>query len=101
MADQKQWSTELLVRCKIPLQGKRSGPISRDEQQCVIRALNDRTVFLEHYHRALAEARLPENIPTTQFDNQPVANSRTLDTQRDNKVQLQHQATNTTSSTSS
>jgi uncharacterized protein YecT (DUF1311 family) len=51
LADQRRWLKKYPPRCGIPARGKRLAVISKDEQLCVTKALEERRDFLEQYHR--------------------------------------------------
>lgn len=73
LADQRRWLKEYPPRCEIPARGGRPTVISRDQQLCVDRALEERTVFLEQYASSTRQAssstrpttRPPESQTTT------------------------------------
>jgi uncharacterized protein len=59
LAGQRQWLKEFPPRCGVSARGKRLAVISKDQQLCITKALEERTAFLDQYNSPAAEAQSP------------------------------------------
>jgi hypothetical protein len=68
LADQRRWLKDFPPKCGVPARGKRPPMISRDQQLCVERALEERQAFLVQYYdsssptNALNEAQVTPDL---------------------------------------
>jgi len=57
LADQRQWLKEFPPHCGVPAKGKHLVTIPKAAQECIGKALAERTAFLEQYHSPAVEAQ--------------------------------------------
>jgi uncharacterized protein YecT (DUF1311 family) len=70
LADQRRWLKDYPPRCGVPAQGGRPPAITRDQQGCVAKALEERAAFLEHYRGQATQTQSSPQAAPRKRENQ-------------------------------